>query len=117
MHYLLFYEKVPDSAEREGPLRAAHLAHVLAAVSRGELLLGGPLADPVDGAQALLFRADSAAAVEAFAARDPYVLNRIVNWWRVRPWRTVVGAEAADPLPEPEGSPADPGAAPDCGGR
>jgi hypothetical protein len=38
---LLFYEKVPDAADREESLRAAHLAHVLAAVTRGELLLGG----------------------------------------------------------------------------
>jgi uncharacterized protein YciI len=100
MHYLLLYEKVPDHAEREPPIRAAHLAHVRAAVSRGELLLGGPLADPLDGAQALLFRADSAAKAEAFATGDPYVVHGIVNRWRVRPWQTVVGAGAAFPLPE-----------------
>ncbi len=100
MHYLLFYEKAPDHAEREGPWQAAHLVHVRAAVARGELMLGGPLADPLDGAQALLFRADSAAIVEAFAAADPYVLNGIVSRWRVRPWRTVVGAGAAFLLPE-----------------
>jgi uncharacterized protein YciI len=116
MHYLLFYEKVPGYAEREGPLRAVHRAHVRAAVSRGELILGGPLADPLDGAQALLFRADSAATAEAFAAADPYVLHGIVNRWRVRSWQTVVGEGAAVPLPEPEGSPAEPGAAADRGG-
>jgi uncharacterized protein YciI len=103
MHYLLFYEKAPDHAEREGPLQAAHRTHVMAAVARGELLLGGPLADPLDGAQALLFQADSAATAEAFAAADPYVLNGIVTRWRVRPWQTVVGAGAACPLPEPAG--------------
>lgn len=116
MHDLLFYEKVPDYAEREGPLRVAHRAHVRAAVSRSELILGGPLVDPIDGAQALLFWADSVATVEAFAAADPYVLNGIVNAWRVRTWQTVVGAGAAVPLPEPEDSPAKPGAAPE-GGR
>ena len=99
MHYLLFYEKAADHADREGPLMAAHLAHVLAAVARGELMLGGPLADPLDGAQAVLFQADTAATAEAFAAADPYVLHGIVTRWRVRPWQTVVGAQAACPLP------------------
>lgn len=116
MHYLLFYEKAADYAEREGAVRAAHLAHVRAAVSRGELMLGGPLTDPLDGAQVLLFRADSVAAAESFAAADPYVVHGIVSRWRVRAWQTVVGAGAAVPLPEEENS-ADPGAAPERGRR
>jgi uncharacterized protein len=57
VHYLLFYDKVPDYADREGPLRASHLEYVQAAVRRGDLILGGSLADPTDGAAVLLFRA------------------------------------------------------------
>src|SRR5262245_26538148 len=106
MHYLLFYEKAPDYAEREGPLRAAHRTHVRAAVSRGWLVLGGPLADPLDGANVLLFRGDSAAVADAFAAADPYVLAGIVTRWRVRAWQTVVGEGAALPLPETDDEPA-----------
>lgn len=98
MHYLLFYDKVPDHAEREPPLVAAHLQYVFAAVARGELVLGGPLADPVDGANVLLFRADSAATAEKFAVEDPYVVHGIVNRWWVRTWETVVGREAVRPL-------------------
>lgn len=100
MHFLLFYEKAPDYTEREPPLQEAHLAHVFAAVARGELLLGGPLGDPVDGANVLLFQAESAATAEAFAAADPYVQNGVVGRWRVRAWTTMVGREAASPLPE-----------------
>jgi uncharacterized protein YciI len=100
MHYLLFYEKVPDHADREPPFHSAHLAHVQAAVDRGELLLGGPLADPLDGAQAVLFRADSLATAEEFAKADPYVINGIVSRWRVRPWQTIVGEWTAEPLPK-----------------
>ena len=48
MHYLLFYEKLPDYALRELAHQAAHRAHVFGAVDRGELLLGGPLTDAVD---------------------------------------------------------------------
>jgi hypothetical protein len=48
-HYLLFYDIVDDYIERRGPLRGLHLSHAWAAAERGELLLGGALADPVDG--------------------------------------------------------------------
>ena len=99
MHYLLFYDVVPDYAERRVPFRAAHLAHAWAAVERGELVLGGALADPVDGA-VLLFQCDSPAAVEAFAAGDPYVRNGLVTRWRVRAWTTVVGEDAENPVRE-----------------
>jgi uncharacterized protein YciI len=101
MHYLLFYEKVADHAERESPLQAAHRAHVFAAVDRGELVLGGPLGDPVDGANVLLFQGESAAVAESFAAADPYVVQGIVNRWRVRTWQTVVGQGAACPMMAP----------------
>src|SRR5262249_44669266 len=70
VHYLLFYDVVPDYVERRAPLRAEHLALGRAAHARGELVLGGALADPVDGA-VLLFRGDSPAVAEAFAAADP----------------------------------------------
>ena len=43
----------------------------------------------------LLFSGDSPAAAEAFAKADPYVVNGIVTKWRVRPWTTVVGRDAA----------------------
>jgi uncharacterized protein YciI len=98
MHYLLLYDVVPDYAERRVPLRAAHLAHARAAVARGELVLGGALANPADGA-VLLFRGDSPAAAEAFARTDPYVLAGLVASWRVREWTTVVGRDAEVALP------------------
>jgi uncharacterized protein YciI len=97
VHYLLFYEKVPDYAVRQAAFQEAHRTHVLDAVCRGELLLGGNLADPPDGAAVLLFRADSSAVAEAFAASDPYVVHGIVSRWRVRTWETVVGPGAAAP--------------------
>jgi uncharacterized protein YciI len=98
MHYLLIYDSVPDYAERRLPFRAAHLAHARAAVERGELVLGGALADPVDGA-VLLFRGESPAVAEEFARTDPYVLNGLTSGWRVRAWATVVGELAEVQLP------------------
>jgi uncharacterized protein YciI len=99
MHYLLLYDVVPDYAERRVPFRAAHLAHAWAAADRGELLLGGALAEPVDGA-VLLFDCDSPEVVEAFAQADPYVRNGLVTHWRVRGWTTVVGQAAKNPIRE-----------------
>ena len=97
MHYLLFYEVVEDYAERRVPLRAAHLALANRAVERGELVLGGALANPLDGA-VLLFRGSSPDVAAAFAAADPYVTNGLVTRWYVREWTTVVGPDAANPV-------------------
>jgi uncharacterized protein len=90
MHFLLFYDVVSDYEHRRLQFRTAHLVYARAAVARGELLLGGALANPVDGA-VLLFKCESARVVESFAASDPYVLNGLVKSWRVREWSTVVG--------------------------
>jgi len=97
VHYLLFYDVVPDYVQRRAALREAHLALGWAAQERGELVLGGAFEDPADGA-ALLFSGDSPAAAEAFAQADPYVLQGLVTRWRVLPWLTVVGRDAARPL-------------------
>ncbi|MGH7508159.1 MAG: YciI-like protein [Gemmatimonadales bacterium] len=98
MHYLLFYDLVDDYITRRQALRAAHLGHARPFVKRGELVLAGALAEPVDGA-VLLFKGETPDAARAFAAADPYVLHGLVTRWRVRPWTTVVGPEAAMPLP------------------
>jgi uncharacterized protein len=97
MHWLLMYELVDDYLERRAAHRDAHLALAWDAVSRGELLLAGAVAEPVDSAL-LLFQGDTPAAAEAFARADPYVLAGLVKSWRVRPWQTVVGKEAANPV-------------------
>jgi uncharacterized protein len=94
MHYLLMYDLIKDYGTRRGPLRGAHLAYAQKFVDRGELLLGGALANPMDQA-ILLFRADSPAVAEAFARGDPYVSQGLVRHWQVREWTTVVGPEAA----------------------
>ena len=90
MHYLLFYKVVDDYASRRAGFRAAHLEHAHAAVARGELVLGGALAHPLDEA-VLLFRGDGPEMAERFARSDPYVVNGLVREWRVREWTTVVG--------------------------
>ena len=97
MHYLLFYDVAPDYLKRRGEFRAEHLALAWKACERGELILGGALADPVDSA-VLLFQGDSPDIAERFVAADPYVKNGLVTRWRVRPWTTVVGETATSPV-------------------
>jgi hypothetical protein len=80
-HYILFYELVEDYVNRRGPLREEHLTLLRAAQQRGEVVLAGALANPVDGA-VLVFRSKEAA--EAFAQADPYVQNGLVTRWQVR---------------------------------
>ena len=97
MHYLLMYEVSPDYLERRGEFRDQHLALAWEAVRRGELLLGGAVADPADAA-ILLFQADSPEVPAAFAEADPYVRNGLVIKWSVRAWNTVVGPLAHSPV-------------------
>jgi uncharacterized protein YciI len=94
MHYLLMYDVVGDYIAARAPYRKAHLLHAIAAHQRGELVLGGALANPPDGA-VLLFQGDSPKVAVDFANADPYVLNRLVTRWRVREWTTVVGDNAS----------------------
>ena len=97
MHYLLFYEVGEDYVSRRAQFRGPHLEKAWQASERGELVLAGALANPVDGA-VLLFRGDSPEVAEKFARADPYVVNGAVKRWYVREWTTVVGEEAATPI-------------------
>jgi len=97
MHYLLFYEVGDDYVAQRARYRSAHLEKAWASNKRGELVLGGALADPVDGA-VLLFKGDSRSVAEEFAKVDPYVTSGLVRRWHVREWSTVAGTDAANPV-------------------
>jgi uncharacterized protein YciI len=88
-YYMLIYHVVDDYVERRAAYREEHLRLAREAHSRGELVLGGALADPVDRA-ILVFRSPDAAAVEEFVRKDPYVGNGIVKRWEIRPWTVVI---------------------------
>jgi len=97
MHYLLFYEVGEDYVSRRAEFRDAHLEKAWQASERGELVLGGALSNPVDGA-VLLFKGDSPEVAEKFARADPYVTSGAVKRWRVREWTTVAGEDSATPI-------------------
>jgi len=90
MYYILFYDVVDDYTNRRAPHREAHLKLATAAHQRGELMMAGAFADPVDGA-ALVFKTNDPSVPKRFAEEDPYVMNGLVkNWW-VRAWTVVLG--------------------------
>ena len=94
-YYVLLYYVVDNFVARRAEYREDHLRLVREAHSRGELLLGGALADPADRAL-LVFRAADRSIVEDFVRNDPYVIHGLVPRWEVRPWTVVIGNE-----PEP----------------
>jgi len=55
MHYLLFYEVGEDYVSRRAKFRVEHLEKAWKASERGELVLAGALANPVDGAVLLFY--------------------------------------------------------------
>jgi uncharacterized protein len=88
-YFLLIYHVVDDYVSRRAAFREDHLRLARAAHARGELLLGGALANPVDQA-ILVFRSSDRAVVEEFVRNDPYIANGLVSKWEIRPWTVVI---------------------------
>ena len=85
---ILFYDYVPDIAEKRPAHRSAHLQLASEWHAAGRLRLAGAYAEPLDGA-ALVF--SDRASAEEFPTVDPYVLNGLVTRWWVRDWTVVIG--------------------------
>ncbi|SEJ61590.1 hypothetical protein [Demequina mangrovi] len=98
MHALLEYDFGDDHLTARLPYRREHLAYACAAVERGDMLLGGAAGEgPYTGV--MIFMGDDPVALAStHAASDPYVLHGIASSWRVLPWATVVGHDAAAPV-------------------
>jgi uncharacterized protein len=88
-YYLLVYHVVDDYVLRRAPFREEHLRLAREAKDRGDLILGGALADPVDKAL-LVFRVNNPEIVTRFIQNDPYVKNGLVHHWEIRPWTVVI---------------------------
>ena len=89
-YYLLIYHVDDDYVVRRAPYRAEHLRLVRDAYERGELIMAGALADPVDQA-ILVFRIPDKTPIEKFVCDDPYVRNGLIRQWAIRPWTVVIG--------------------------
>lgn len=102
-YFALIYDVVDDFVRRRAPYREEHLRLAGEASDRGELLLGGALGEPPNGAL-LVFRAPARTVAEDFAKSDPYVRQGLVTRWEVRPWAVVIGSDADPPATISPGS-------------
>jgi hypothetical protein len=91
-YYALFYDMADDFLVRRAAFRDEHLRMARESHARGELVLGGSMADSPATAL-LVFNSTDATAAEDFARKDPYVKNGVAKHWKVRPWTVVVGNE------------------------
>ena len=91
-YYILFYELMDNYLQDRGQYRAEHLGLAKEAAEKGELVLGGALDTPSDGA-ILIFRGNDENVAENFAEKDPYVKNGLIKEWKVRKWNAVIGSK------------------------
>ncbi len=91
MYYILLYDVVEDYVKKRAPFREEHLRLTDEAAEKGQLILGGALDNPVDGA-VLVFKADDSRVVEEFVKNDPYVKNGLITNWKIRDWTVVTGS-------------------------
>ena len=95
LYRALFYDYVENILEKRAPHREGHLQHAQNYINNKncELVLGGAFADNnVDGAL-IIFRTTNDKLVEEFANNDPYVINKLVTNYKIRPWTAVVGSK------------------------
>jgi uncharacterized protein len=92
-YYAAFYDVVDDFVARRGAFREEHLRRVSESYARGELILGGVLAEPPNRAL-LVFHVSDKRIAELFVQTDPYVVNGLVKKWELCPWNVVTGNEA-----------------------
>jgi uncharacterized protein YciI len=88
-YFVLIYYVVEDYMARREPYRKEHLRLAQDARSRGELIMGGALADPADRAL-LVFLCPDRAIVKEFVKNDPYFKNGLVARYEIRPWTVVI---------------------------
>lgn len=92
--YVLSYTSVPDFRPLAQQHFPAHYARLMTFHERGDLLMIGVLLDPVNGDAIAVFASREAA--EEFVAQDPFVLNKVVESWSIRPWQEILYRHRTD---------------------
>jgi len=81
--YLLLYDTADDVLDTAPVHYDAHCEVLAPFRESGAVLFASPLDDPRNGAISIWV---DRASAEAFAAVDPFVLQRVVSRWHVIPW-------------------------------
>lgn len=91
MHYLLFYKTVDSFIEKRTAYRLEHLDLVKDHVAKGQIVMGGAMAEPADEAL-IVFECEDEAIPTSFVENDPYVQHGLVISWNIRPWNVAIKA-------------------------
>ena len=89
--FALSYEYGSDYMEKQAAHMAGHMSHLKAAEARGEVVFAGAAMEGTVPFGFVIFQADDAAKVTAFAETDPYITGGVAKSWKIRPWLGVVG--------------------------
>jgi uncharacterized protein len=86
MKYANYIRYIEDQ-DAIAAIRPAHRQYLAGLLAEGRLAAAGPFAD---GRGALfIYEADTGAAAEDFAARDPYTLGGVIREHTIEPWELV----------------------------
>lgn len=85
---MLLYDGAADM-NRAREVFPAHRATWQEFLSRGEMLMIGPFADPRQGAMAVFATREAA---EKFVRVDPFILQGVVKQWELREWKEAIVA-------------------------
>jgi uncharacterized protein YciI len=82
---------IKDGLERRMSVREAHLAYVRT-LPPGFIKLAGPFLDPTGQmcGSMFIFEVEGRDAVDAYFAKDPYVLTGLFASMDIRPWRVTI---------------------------
>ena len=87
MKTVMFYEVAADGLPKAMAHIEAHRARLAEFHKRGELLMAGPFANPMEGALGIF---TTRAAAEAFIRGDPFIEHGVVAKWRLIEWNEVL---------------------------
>lgn len=87
MKCVVFYEVAADGMGKAQANFPANKSRIDVFAKRGELLMVGPYANPVEGALAVFKTRDAA---EAFVKDDPFVVNGVVGKVTMRDWNEIL---------------------------
>jgi uncharacterized protein YciI len=86
--FVTFYESSADALELIPTHYPGHRARVDEFHARGDLLMVGTFADPIEEGAMAVFRTREAA--EQFVVDDPFVTGGVVSRWYLREWNEVL---------------------------
>ena len=87
MKTIMFYEMAPDGLSKAMAHIDGHKARLKIFHERGVLLMAGPFANPAEGAMGIFTNREAA---EEFIQDDPFVVNGVVDKWRLVEWNEVL---------------------------